>query len=74
MENSAIIETLLQWALGLLAVAIIAIVAGYADTSRKLAVLIQRVTDHIAACELLHAKQELVSNRHDKEIRALENQ
>ena len=61
MDTSAVIETLLQWALGLVGLAIIAIVAGYIDTAHKLALLMQTVNDHILLCEKLHS-------RHDREL------
>lgn len=61
MDTTIIVETLLQWALGLVGLAITAIVSSHWSLSHKLAVLTQRILDHIENCEMLHKK-------HDHEI------
>ena len=54
MDTTTIIATLLKWALGLVGAAIVAIVSSHWSLSHKLAVLTQRILDHIENCELLH--------------------
>jgi hypothetical protein len=71
MNTEDVIQSLLQWMLGMLAVGIIAIVAGYIDTARKLALLMQRVVDHIKNCELLHSKHDTELESIRQEIRGL---
>ena len=71
MNTEDLIQSLLQWVLGMLAVGIIAIIAGYIDTARKLALLMQRVCDHVKNCELLHARHDTELESIRREIRGL---